>query len=352
MYLNFSGKRIAGVVSVLPEKLYYMEDEVADPNDPKTRRLKRIIGYGSRRRAKADTTLSDMLLFGINDLLAKGLISKKEIGAIITCTLSEDYILPSISSILHGELGLDKDVLCIDSPQPCSGFAIGLIHAFMYLDHMQGKKVLLCTGEVFCRETLKTETKLEHPSFGGDIANIAVIDNTDVNTSIYCSAFFDGSGREALIIRDGGFRSPMTPDKIINLPYNRPFSAVDMDGSAVFNFVQRELPPAINDLVNRSGHIMDDIDWFIFHQPNKYMLQKLADSMRIPYNKVPMELTSSLGNSNSGTIPAVMTTYLSDSLTKNKNLVCFSGFGAGLSWVSIVMDCDQLGFCYNLESGL
>lgn len=352
MYLNFCGKKITGVVSVLPEKLYYMEDEVADPNDPKTKRLKRIIGYGSRRRAKSDTTLSDMLLTGINDLLTKEFLSKNEIGAIITCTLSEDYVLPSISSIIHGELGLDKDVLCIDSPQPCSGFTIGLIHAFMYLEHMQGKKVLLCTGEVFCRETLKPEEKLEHPSFGGDIANIAVIENSDDDEAIYCSAFYDGSGREALIIRDGGFRSPMTSEKINNLRYNRPFSPVEMDGSAVFNFVQRELPPALRDLMERSGHDLDDVDWFVFHQPNKYMLQKLADSMQIPYDKVPMDLTSSLGNSNSGTIPAVMTTYLSDSLTAKKNLVCFSGFGAGLSWVSIVMNCNQLDFCYNLESGL
>lgn len=352
MYLEFNKKKISGVVSILPEKLYYMEDEVINPEDPKTKRLKKIIGYGSRRRAKCDTTLSDMLLFGMNELLESGKIKKEEIGAVITCTLSEDYILPSISSIIHGELGLANDVMCIDSPQPCSGFVMGMIHAFMYLEHMKDKKVILCTGEVFCRKPVGQEEKYEHPSFGGDIANIAVIENSDEDNPISCSVFFDGKGRDALIIRDGGFRNPMTPEGLKTLRFNRSFGGVEMDGSAVFNFVQRELPPAITDLVEKSGNHMDDIDWFIFHQPNKYMLQKLADSLQVPYSKVPMELTSNLGNSNSGTIPAVMTTYLSKELKEKDNLVCFSGFGAGLSWATVVMKCEKMDFCYNLDSKL
>lgn len=352
MYLNFKSKKITGVASVLPEKLFIMEDEVENPSDAKTQRLKRIIGYGSRRRAKCTTTLSDLLLYGLNELIDEGTIMKSDIGAIVVCTLSEDYVEPQISCIIQGELGLDKSVMCIDSPQACAGFTIGLIHAFLYLDHMPDKKVLLCTGEVFNREPMGKEPKFAHPSFGGDIANITIIENTDEDNSIFCSVFNDGGSGNALLIKDGCFRSPMTPEKLATKTNGSPYLGVTMDGSAVFNFVQRELPPTLTDLVSRSGRTLDDIDYFVLHQPNRFMLEKLATSLKIPYEKVPMELTSTLGNSDSGTIPAVMTTYLADIMLSKRQCYCFSGFGAGLTWASIVMENDKLDFCKNIMSNL
>lgn len=352
MYLNFKSKRISGVASVIPEQLFYMEDEVANPNDAKTQRLKRIIGYGSRRRAKATTTLSDLLLYGLNKLIDDGQIKKSEIGAIVVCTLSEDYVEPQLSCIIQGELGLDNSVLCIDSPQACAGFVVGLIHAFMYLEHLGDKKVILCTGEVFNRQAPVPEPKFEHPSFGGDIANITVIENSDDDREIFCSVFNDGANGNALVIKDGEFRSPMTPEKLAQKTNGSPYLGVTMDGSAVFNFVQREVPPALTDLVTRSGKTLEDIDYFVLHQPNRFMLEKLADSLGIPYEKVPMELTSTLGNSDSGTIPAVMTNYIADVMLSEKKLYCFSGFGAGLTWASVVMENDKLDFCCNILSDL
>ena len=91
----------------------------------------------------------------------------------------------------------------------------------------------------------------------------------------------------------------------------------------VFNFVQREVPPAVQDVVKRAGHTMEEIDYFLFHQPNKFMLQKLAEQLGVPYSKVPMELTAELGNSDSGTIPAVITTYKSEELLREKTLLSF-----------------------------
>ncbi len=352
MYLKFKNKRISGVASVLPEQLFLMEDEVANPSDAKTQRLKRIIGYGSRLRAKANTTLSDMLLFGLNELIDEGLIKKTDIGAIVVCTLSEDYVEPQLSCIIQGELGLDKSVLCIDSPQACAGFVIGLIHSFLYLEHLGDKKVILCTGEVFNRQAANPEPKFEHPTFGGDIANITVIENSDDGREIFCSVFNDGAKGNALLIEDGGFRRLMTPEKLAAKTNGTPYLGVTMDGSAVFNFVQRELPPALTDLAERSGKTLEDIDYYVLHQPNRFMLEKLASALHIPYEKVPMELTSTLGNSDSGTIPAVMTNYLSEVMLSEKKLYCFSGFGAGLTWASVIMENDKLDFCLNIKSNL
>lgn len=352
MILDFKGKKISGVLSVLPENEYLFEDETLNPEDVKNRRLKRIIGFGARRRVKGTTTLSDMLLYGISHLLEQKKIKKEEIGAIVVSTLSPDYFLPQISNIIQGEMGLTKDVCCIDIMQACSGFVMGLIQAFMLLEHLGDKKVLLCTGEIFNRKSNESEPKSEDPSFGGDIANISIVENSDDEKKIYASIYNDGSQREALIIHDGGFKNPMTPEKIGLQMNNIPCLGVAMDGTGVFNFVQKEVPPAIFELLKRAGMEKDDIDYFLFHQPNKFMLQKLAEKMGVPYSKLPMDITEKLGNSDSGTIPAVMTTDVADALLSENNHCCLSGFGGGLTWASILMDVGNLDFCENIISNL
>lgn len=352
MILDFKGKRISGVLSILPENEYLFEDETADPSDVKNRRLKRIIGFGARRRAKGTTVLSDMLLHGINYLLEQGKIRKEEIGAIVVSTLSPDYFLPQISNILQGEMGLGNEVYCIDIMQACAGYVVGLIQAFMLLEHMRDKKVLLCTGEIFNRKSDEDEPKFEEPSFGGDIANISIVENSDDEKEIYASIYNDGSQREALIIKDGAFKNPMTSEKIALQTSNIPCLGVTMDGSGVFNFVQKEVPPAISELLERAGMTKDEIDYYLFHQPNKFMLQKLAEKMGIPYAKLPMDITEKLGNSDSGTIPAVMTTDVAEALLAGNNHCCLSGFGGGLTWASVIMDVGNLDFCENIISDL
>ena len=353
MYYKFKNKTITGVLSILPENEYKFEDEALNPNDSKARRLKKIIGFGTRRRVKADTTLSDMFLIGFNKLFTDGKLNKDDIGAIIVVTLTQDYILPQISTILHGELNLSKDVFCIDIPQACAGYVMGLIEAFMLLEHMDSdKKVVLCTGEIFNRKTDPDESKFEEPSFGGDIANISVIENVDNMTDIYGSVFFDGSNRDSLLVRYGGFRNPMTEDIIAKQRSNNPCSQIEMDGSGVFNFVQREVPPAIKELAGRAGVSLEDIDYYLFHQPNRFMLEKLASALKVPYEKMPMDITEKLGNSDSGTIPAVMTTNIADVLLNQSNMCCLSGFGGGLTWASLIMKMDKMDFCENMISDL
>lgn len=352
------------MLSILPENEYRFEDEAADPNNAKARRLKSIIGYGTRRRAKGTTTISDMLLFGLRKLISEERLTKEEIGAVVVVTLCPDYFLPQISSIIHGELELDRDVYCVDIPQACAGYITGLIESFQLLERLPvDKKVVLCTGEIFCRKSRDDEPKFEEPSFGGDIANITIVENTPSDQTektddaageqIICRIYNDGSQRNALIIKDGGYRHPMGEEQLAIQTSNIPCLGVTMEGSGVFNFVQKEVPPMIHEIAERSGHDLNDFDHFLFHQPNKFMLQKLATALQIPYDKLPMDITEKLGNSDSGTIPAVMTSDVAESLTQGADkLCCLSGFGGGLTWGAIVMHIGGLRFCENVVSDL
>ncbi len=352
MYFEFEDKQITGVLSILPQYESVFEDETENPFDSKNRRLRKIIGFGNRRRVKGDTTLSDMLLYGMNHLINTGKLKKEDIGAIVVATLSQDYLLPQVSMILHGELELSKDVFCIDTPQACAGFTMGLIEAFMLLEHIKDKKVILCTGEIFNRKSDPNEPKFAHPSFGGDVANITIIENKIQKRKIFASVYNNGKDRNALFIKYGGFKYPMTEEQLAAQTNNIPTMGVEMDGSTVFNFVQKELPDAIKELMVEANVLAENIDWCLFHQPNKFMLQKLAERIGVPYSKVPMDITEKLGNSDSGTIPIVMTTDVSKDLLEKDNTCCLSGFGGGLTWVSIIMDIGNLDFCENIISNL
>ena len=353
MEFVFNNKRISGLLTVFPEKLSSFEDEVIDVNDPKSRRLKKIIGFGTRYRAKETTTMSDLFLFGLKKLIAENKVKKEEIGAIVVVTLCPDFFLPQISSIIHGELELDENVFCMDIPQACAGYVVGLIESFLLLDHLGNKKVILCTGEIFNRISRK-EQKTTSPSFGGDVANISVVENCDkdYNKAIYADIKNDGGNRENLIIRYGAFKDPMTAELINGKKNALPCTGIEMDGSSVFNFVQKEVPPMIKAISEKSGHSFSDFDYFLFHQPNKFMLQKLATALGVPYDKIPMDITEKYGNSDSGTIPVVMTQDVSENLLSKDNLCCLSGFGGGLTWCAIVMNIGHMEFCESVVSGL
>jgi 3-oxoacyl-[acyl-carrier-protein] synthase-3 len=122
-----------------------------------------------------------------------------------------------------------------------------------------------------------------------------------------------------------------------------------MDGSAVFNFVQVEVPPLIESLLACAGVSMDAVDYFLCHQPNRFMLQKLADKMKVPYAKMPMNVVEHFGNSSGVTIPIAIAFNLADQLKNGYSRVCLSGFGVGLTWSSMLMRLGKLSFCEMID---
>lgn len=354
MITSFLGKRISGVLGVLPENEYDYDEETKPFQDTHTKRLKRIMGYGKRRAAKSNTTTSDLCIYGFDYILKNNWIRKDEIGAVIVVTVCPDHYVPHVSNIVHGEFELPADVVCMDIPQACAGYVLGLMEACMLLEHMPDKKVVLFTGDVLCRK--ERETPLAYPVFGGDGASVSVIENDPAASDIFLSMYNDGSKRNALIIPAGGFRLPRSPETGVMVDIGdgtmRTKNCMWMDGSGVFNFVQREVPPMIDELIAYGGKTYEDVDWFLFHQPNKFMLQKLADKMKVPYKKMPMNVVGDFGNSNSNTVPFALVSNLSEEMKKSTYRCCLAGFGAGLTWGAALLDIGKLDFCEMIISNL
>ena len=354
MITKFRGKKITSMLGILPETVGLFDEEVNNYSFPpkQTMRLKKIMGYDRHRLAKDTSTVSDFAVYGLRYMLENKWIKKEEIGAVITVTLCPDHFVPHISNIVQDKCGLDTDVMCFDIAQGCCGFLVGLMQAFMVLDHTD-KKVLLINGDVLSHKVSKKDRN-DYPLIG-DASTITVLENGG-DDEIYYEMHTDGSRGKALIIPAGAFRMPSNPDTGVMADLGdgnfRSLDNMTMDGREVFNFVQVEVPPMLENAFKREKLTVDDFDWFLFHQPNRFMLQKLAEKAGLPQDKLPMNLVENFGNPSGASIPMTAIFNCRDSLINSENKCCLSAFGSGLAWGVVFMNIGKLDYCDLIESDL
>lgn len=352
----FKNKKISGILTVLPETESFFDDEIANYDFPEkqTRRLKKVMGFHKHRLAKEKSTASDFCVEGLDYLLEHGKIKKEEIGAVVAVGLSPDYFLPQVSSIIHGKCGLPKDVLCIDLPQGCCGFLLGLMEAFLLLEHMDDKKIVLFNTDVLSHKVSKHDRN-DYPLIG-DLTTVTIVENERRGGEIYFRLWSDGENRNFLQIPAGGFAMPSTPEtakmELADDGNKRCLDNLHMNGGEVFNFVQREVPPMLEDLFQKYGIDKEKMDYYLFHQPNKFMLEKLADKLEVPYEKLFMNVVEEYGNPSGASIPTVIVHNLRDEMVDGIYDCCLSAFGSGLTWGAIVMKLGNMDFCEEIQTGL
>lgn len=349
MNLKFTKKKITGILSVLPSKEVLFDDEIENYNFSiaKSLKLKTIMGFNKKRIVEDGVCSSDLCIFGLNYLFDTNKLKKEEIDALILVTQSPDFIMPPTSNIIQGHFGLKHDMICLDINQGCSGYIIGLMESFMLLEQDSIKKVVLLNADVLSPKVSKRDRN-SNPIIG-DGASITIIEKVNDKQEIYCNIKNNGEGALALQIPAGGSRMPSTADTAIMVEdANGNFRSKDhlvMKGDEVFNFVQTEVPQMVESLLSVASLKKDDIDYYMFHQPNRFMLNKLADKIGISKDKMPSNIVENFGNSSGASIPTAITYNLGDHLLNKNYKICLAGFGVGLTWSSMVLDLGQLQFC-------
>ena len=352
MRLFFSDKEITGLLLVLPaHEQTFMEDmKQFDFPESRSLKLKNVMGYDRHRLVEDGVCSSDLVSHGLRHLLHSGEISRDGIDALIVVTQTPDYQMPSTSSVVQGTLGLKQDMLCLDINQGCAGFIIGLLQAFSLLEQESINRVIIANVDVMSRK-VNPRDRNSYPLIG-DAASITIVENGG-SQKIWANVKSDGSRRDALIIPAGGMRLPASTEtaRVEDAGDNnyRSKNNLKMDGAAVFNFVQTEVPPLIADLMEFSQKVDNDIHAYAFHQPNRFMLEKLADKLQISREKMPMDVVERFGNNSGVTIPTVLATNLNSQLLQNEHLYCLAGFGVGLTWASMLIQIGPLNFCETIE---
>ena len=349
MNFKFYNKRITGILSILPQNEIRFEDEMSNYSFPvaKSMKLKIAMGYNKRRVVEKGIATSDLCIFGLKYLFEKDLLKKDDIDALILITQSPDYFMPPTSNIIQGKLGLKHDTFCMDINQGCAAYEIGLIQAFLLLEQESIKKVVLLNADIISLKVSKRDRN-SNPLIG-DGASVTIIEKSINTDPIYCNLKMDGTRADVLMIPAGGFRMPSTSEtsKMIE-DYNGNYRSQDnlvMKGDQVFNFVQTAVPPMILDLLDFANCNKDNVDYYMFHQPNKFMLQKLADKIGVPYSKMPNNIVENFGNASGVSVPTAVTFNLGQDLLTKRYKICLAGFGVGLTWSSILIDMGPLQFC-------
>lgn len=344
----FTNKKISGILTVLPHTSVSFEDEMANYNfsRAKSMKLKLAMGYNAHRIAENGQCSSDFCTYGLQYLFDNQLLNKEDIDALLFVSQSPDFYMPPTSNIIQGHFGLKHDMICMDINQGCAGFEIGLLQAFLLLEQPAVNKVVLLNADVLSPK-VSDKDRNSKPLIG-DAAAVTVIESCDNPAPIYMNVKMDGTGAFALNIPAGGFRKPcsaetsiMHEDEAGNM---RSLENLVMKGDDVFNFVQREVPPMIEHLFMQAGITAEDVDWYMFHQPNKFMLNKLADKIGVPHEKMPANIVENFGNASGVTVPTCISYNLGNSLVTGSAKICMAGFGVGLTWSSIYMNIGNLSF--------
>ncbi len=353
MRATIRGVRIRGVCATVPQQVYKFEDELKDfPfSEKSSRKLGRVMGFKEHRIADAQTTPCDLASYAMNCCFHHGWLDKSILPGMIVVAQMYDHQMPGNSKVMHGQLGLSPDTYCSDIYEHCIGFVSGLYTACSHIAAGMDEVALVTTHGGACRAN--KQDRNTYP-LCGDAAAVTVVSRSDDPADSISFVFHnDGSRRDVLLVPAGGCRMPyseetakMYQDEMGNY---RCLNDLHMDGTAVFQFVMESVPPLIDELCRYTGVDKEDIAYHVTHQPNKFMLQKLADLMGVPQERLFNNIVEYFGNSSAVTIPLNVAHNLGEKLFGEKALVCFSAFGAGLSLAAALCNLGGLDFCELIE---
>lgn len=338
--LKYNDIGIAAIAACVPPKVEYNKDLGYFMSEEEIQKAIQNIGIEERRVAEKDVCASDLCFKAAEKLLEDNNIDKSTIDALIFVSQTSDYHQPATAPILQHRLGLSKNTLSFDINLACSGYVYGLSTAYAYATQPGINRVLLLVGETMSKIVSRRD-KVNTPLFG-DAGTATLVEKGEYGKSVF-SLHSDGSGSDVMMIPDGGFRNPTTADSLAEETdangdvRNR--LQFRMDGMAVFNFGMSEEPRDVKNLLAEAGLELSQLDLLIYHQANKFMTDFFTKWLKFDKAKTPYSIRK-FGNTSSASIPLTIVTELKEKYPERKNVI-FSGFGAGLSWGSVLLDLRQ-----------
>ena len=329
------GARIVGIAGHLPERIETNEELASDNPDWDLPRIAAKTGIHARRIAAPEETACDLGYEAARRLLDRELVPPAEIDYVLMATQTPDHLFPSNACLLQARLGLGRHVGAFDFNHGCSGFVCGLQLAAALIKTRMARNVLLITADTY--------SKLVHPRdrtvralFGDGAAATLIGPATEESGRIeHFIVGTDGSGAAQLMVPAGGFRLPRSAETAAEFEDEtgclRSRDHLFMDGQAIFSFALNTVPRAVAAVLQQAGLTPDDVDWYVYHQANKFMLENLAMCSRIPQAKMVYHLET-LGNTVSASIPLALEAWLDSGRIEPGHRLILAGFGVGLSW--------------------
>lgn len=326
---------VSAIEYALPESKLTNEALAAQFPEWSVEKIQEKTGITARGIAGPDQCASDLGMLAAKKLFDSGSARPDEIDYLLFCTQSPDYLLPTTACILQDRLGIPTSSGALDFNLGCSGFVFGLGIAKGLIETEQAKKVLLITADTYSKHIHHSDKSVR--TLFGDGAAATLLSAVDSSHSFIGPFVYgtDGSGHHNLIVPTGGMRRPRTAESAIETRDAsgncRSADNLYMDGSEIFNFTLSAVPRAVHELLRRTSLTIGEIDWFVFHQANGFMLEHLRKKLQLPLEKFYTSFRN-YGNTVSSTIPIALKDAITENKIKSGQNILLVGFGVGYSW--------------------
>ena len=323
------GIKISELAYFLPEKRITNEELSARFGNSPEDIFKRT-GVRSRFHTTPEFVMSDMAAIAANKILEEKSELKNKIDAIVLVGHGYEYKAPVTSAILQDKLGLSQKLLAIDLPQGCSGYINGLGVSYSLLNTGIAKKILLMTAD--------TPSYVIHPdnaellAIFSDSGTASIIETVDEGFNGFVFGT-DGRGADSLKVYRSGTRYPADAEYLSN---GKPNGQMEMKSTEIFLFAMRTVPALMREVLEKNNLEENDIDLYILHQANSFMLEVLRKKIKIPKEKFFNDIEE-VGNTVSSSIPLALKKAEQQGRLKKGMKVLLAGFGIGYTWGATVI---------------
>lgn len=327
---SVNGIKVSGIAAAVPANAEHNQD-LTILDDREKDNLITKVGIGARRVAPAGLCASDLCAAAATRLMQDAGCEPASIGILVFVTQTPDHLLPGNSMLAQQWLGLPSSTLLLDINQGCAGYVYGLATIAGMMQSCNIDTGLLLVGDTITR-LLLPEDRTTVPIFS-DAGSATLLQRTATTGNIFFNIGADGAGFNTIHVKKGGARHPLNG--------NAEPMHLAMEGLDVLNYSLKNVVPNIEALLDYAACDISSIDHFIFHQANRILNENIVRKLGVPSAKVP-ETLSVLGNTSSATIPITIAGRLSDALMKGPEKILISGFGAGFSWGSALLDVQSV----------
>ena len=314
---------INAISYITPKKSFSNDDLVEEFPEWNVEKIASKIGIDKRFIADENQSTSDLAVNASEKLFKEHNIDRKIIDFIILCTQSPDFTLPTTACIIQNKLGLNTNCGAFDFNLGCSGYTYGLAIAKGLIESGIGHNILLITSETYSKY-LSKDDKSNRTIFG-DAATATLISHTGLASIEKFVLGTDGSGAENLIVRNSGSKKEINES-----------DRLYMNGPEIYNFTLKSVPKLVEGVLQKNNVLSSEIDLYIFHQANLFMLNHLRRKLKIESEKFYTYMKE-VGNTVSSTIPIALYHAMKEDKIKTDNTVLLAGFGVGYSWAGNIL---------------
>jgi 3-oxoacyl-[acyl-carrier-protein] synthase-3 len=286
-------------------------------------------GIKTRRIAEANQTTSDLAYEAAKIAIGRAQLQPKDIDLILVATVSPDMFFPSTGCVVQNKLGA-TNAAAIDLNAACSGYIYSLVIAnnFIALNNYENILIIGC-------EKLSAFLNWEDRStcvIFADGAGASVISPSDGESRLLAYDLgVDGSFGDQLSVPAGGARMPATEETVRNNLH-----AIQMNGNAIFKIAVNRMRETFTKSMEKAGVTVDDISLVIPHQANLRIIESLRTYLKLPKEKVYVNIDK-FGNTSAASIAIALDEAYSDGIIKRGDIIGFAAFGGGLTWGSAII---------------